>query len=406
VTQISRPAGLPKRDWILLPLISLATVVAVLGASEMLTRIVWPESGTNTCLIDTETMNHRFRPNCTVRLKMSEGPWVDYRHNECGYRSADSCGPKPPGSIRVVIIGSSVSYGHYVPYEDTFFFIASRELGRTCNRRIDVQNLGVPALAPIDVYGRIDEALALKPDAVLFLLGPLDIFKIDPGEVPDRNTAAHTSFQQEDIWSSIKSRLTPRLRQSFNTAINDLHFHPNNLVTNPLEYIPIAHSVFVAQHFIFQNRETYLQGMSGPTDDYLSQPPTSAWQRRFAKFDVILGNMADKLKAAGVPLVVIPVPSRKEAALFGERKLPRHIDPFAFSRQIETIASNHGAEYVDLTQAFSHIPNAERLFYVANAHPTADAQPVISHSLVQKLQDGSIPAFSHCALQQTAEKEY
>jgi hypothetical protein len=190
-----------------------------------------------------------------------------------------------------------------------------------------------------------------------------------------------------------------------NTVISDLHFHPNNVLTNPLEYIPIAHSVFVAQHFIFQNRETYLQVMSGPTDDYLRQPPTAAWQRRFAKFDVILGNMADKLKAAGVPLIVIPVPSRKEAALFGTRQLPPHIDPFAFSRQIETIASSHGAEYVNLTGPFSHIPNAERLFYVANAHPNSDAQPVISHSLVQKLQDGSIPAFSQCALEQTSDKE-
>lgn len=67
------------------------------------------------------------------------------------------------------------------------------------------------------------------------------------------------------------------------------------------------------------------------------------------------------------------------------------------------MATRHSAVYVDMMRIFSRIPNAERLFYAVDTHPNSDAQPVISGTLVQKLQDGSIPAFSHCDLQQTAE---
>ncbi len=145
--------------------------------------------------------------------------------------------------------------------------------------------------------------------------------------------------------------------------------------------------------------------IAGDRDDYLRQPFTATWRQRFADFDAILGDMTDKLHAAGVPLLVIPVPSRKQAALISSPQIPSDLDPFAFSREIEMIASKHGAVYVSLTDTFSHIPNSDRLFYVVDNHPTAEAQSVIANSLVQKLKEGSIPAFSNCTLQQTAKKE-
>ena len=126
-----------------------------------------------------------------------------------------------------------------------------------------------------------------------------------------------------------------------------------------------SRTVLVAQHFLFQNRDTFI-GMYmlyGDKADFLRQPFTPAWQQRFADLDLIIGDMADKLRAAGIPLVVIPAPSRAEAALLSScSSFVRNVDPSAFGRQqLEMIALKHGAVYVDLMAAFRDIPNSGEL---------------------------------------------
>jgi hypothetical protein len=302
----------------------------------------------------------------------------------------------------MVIIGSSMSYGLWVPYDQMYFAIASGELGHSCNRPVDSQNLAAPALVPIYAYRRVEEALALKPDVVLYVVGPWDIEqKIDPKDLAERNLPAPTPSAPEENRKKDKSGIRRDLRFLAETALRDVGLDPAEIARNPWSHI---RTVVMARHFFFQNTDLYLSTMFGDKDDYLRQPFTPAWQQRFADFDVVLGGMADKLRAAGVPLVVIPVPSRKEAALLSLHQMPQHIDPFAFGRRIELIASNHSATYVDLMEPFSRIPASESLYYVADGHPTSECQRVIAQSLVRKLQDGSIPAFSRCALQQTAEQ--
>jgi hypothetical protein len=105
-----------------------------------------------------------------------------------------------------------------------------------------------------------------------------------------------------------------------------------------------------------------------------------------------------------VPLVILAVPSRAEAALLSSSQPPAHVDPFAFGRAIQAIASRHGAGYVDLMGPISRIPNAENLFYPVDGHVTPEGHKVIAQALAQKLQDGSVPAFSHCAPPQSAER--
>jgi hypothetical protein len=278
--------------------------------------------------------------------------------------------------------------------------IAASALTRTCNQAVEVQNLARSSLVPLDVYRRVQEAVELKPDVVIYLLGTWDVEqKVESRELSETNNSP-TPEPSADHWSKFHW-LSPALRARVDGAMMDLDFHPNDIVHHPLSHIRTR---TVVQHLLFQDRDAYLRTISGDGNDYLRQPFTPAWQQRFANFDVIVGDIADKLRTAGVPLVVIPIPSRKQAALFGVSRLPPHVDPYAFGRQIQTIASSHGAEYLDLMEPFSRIPDAERLFYVADAHPTADAQQVIARALLQKLQDGSFPAFSHCTLQQT-EKE-
>jgi hypothetical protein len=176
---------------------------------------------------------------------------------------------------------------------------------------------------------------------------------------------------------------------------------------NRLEHLMIqSRTLLVAQHFVFQNRETFIRAylMYGDKADYLRQPLTPIWQQRFADLDLTIGDIANRLHAAGVPLMIVAVPSRAEAALLSSSQLPAHVDPFAFGREIQTIASKHSAGYVDLMGPFSRIPNAENLYYVVDGHVTTEGHKVIADELVQKLQDGSVPAISRCISRQSAER--
>jgi hypothetical protein len=373
----------PKRDYVLLPLLSLATILVLCGTTEALTRIFWVEYKLSPCLIEDPIEGNRFKPNCTARIKIAESPWTSYNYNECGYLSETSCGPKPAGSLRIVILGSSVSQALHVPYEQSFFARASGEIRRACGRTVDVQNLGVPGASPIYAYRRVPEALALKPDVILYVLAPFDLeHEIDSRALAERDNAKLTL-------AAPLARLT---------------LSPMKRLQNALIQ---ERSVLVAQHFLFQNTNTFLKTylLYGDKADFLREPLTAAWQRRFADLDVIVGGMANKAKAAGVPFVVMAVPSRAEAALLSSQKLPEHVDPFAFGQQVGMIASKHGAVYVDLMAPFSRVTNAESLYYVVDGHLTSEGQKLTAQSLSQKLLDGSIPVFSKCELNQTAREE-
>ncbi|HEY0703141.1 MAG TPA: SGNH/GDSL hydrolase family protein [Candidatus Acidoferrales bacterium] len=381
-TLSSTPPEIPRRDFILLPLISLLTVVILFSVAEGLTRWIWPEQKFIPCEIDDAVNGTRFRPNCSARVKNAEGPWTTYQYNDCGYRGKTSCATKAAGTARIAIVGSSVAQGLYVPYEQTYFGRLANDLGRVCGRAVDVQNLGVPNVSPIDTYRRIPEVIGLKPDVVLYLVAPFDLEKqIDPTTLAERDAPARTSAAPAATLA-----LSPMKRFE--------------------QEVIKGRSVLVAEHFLFENKETFLRAylLYGDKADFLRQPFTAAWEKRFADMDLLIGGMADKLRTAGVPLLVVAVPSRAESALLGSHQLPANVDPLAFGRAIAAIAAKHGAGYVDVIGAFSEIPDAQNMYYVVDGHVAAAGQAVMAQAIVRRLEDGTIPAFSSCNPHENAER--
>jgi hypothetical protein len=370
------PETLPRRDYFILPLLSLLTVFLMFVISEATTRALWYAHEENACVISDDPVDgYRIRPNCTARTKGAESPWVTYRFNECGYRSNTSCGPVPPGTLRIAILGASVSQGLNMPYEDTYFARSAEQLSQLCGRPIDVQNLGKPRASPIYAYRRVQDALTLKPDVVLFLLAPFDLEQqIDPKALAERDDPAHR------------------------VVTTDV-YEPLSLMRRIQLLITDSRTALVAEHFLLRNRDTYLRLYLhyGDKADFLRQPFTPLWQRRFADMDLIIGGMADKFHTAGVPFIVIPVPSRAEAALLSSPAVPAGVDPFAYGHELEKIADAHGASYVDLMAPFSKIPDANSLFFIVDGHLADLGQKVVATSLTRKLVDGTIPAFAGCA---------
>ena len=252
--------GLPRRDLILLPLISLFTVLLLFGIAEAVSRVVYPEQKQDSCMMYDARLGYRFRPNCVSMEKAAEGPWVQNRYNECGYRTDESCGPKPANAIRVAVVGSSIAQGYLVPYADTFATRAANLLTQSCHKPVEFQNLAGIGYIWDKVYDRLDEALALKPDAVVMATIPFDLQQTEDAP-PIAAPAADAKAQPVDV---------AHPHGGF-----DFRYWLQLVLSN-------SRAVVAAQHIMFQNPELYLRLYLhyGDKADFLRPPFTPAWRQR------------------------------------------------------------------------------------------------------------------------------
>ena len=83
-------------------------------------------------------------PNCVSWEKIPKASLSEYRFNGCGYRNNADFGPKPPGTYRIVMMGTSIAAGFRVPQEQTMAALLPAELSRRSERKIELYNEGLP----------------------------------------------------------------------------------------------------------------------------------------------------------------------------------------------------------------------------------------------------------------------
>src|SRR5271157_336098 len=369
--------NLPRRDLIILPLISVLTIALILAGTEFIAQLVWVDGRHDSCL--DPTVMH-YKANCYSRTKVFEGPWVENRYNECGYHSKEPCGPKPAGTIRVAVFGTSYAEGYSVPYEETYLTFASEELGRACHRPVEFQNLAVTAIFFRETAKRMDEALALKPDFVLLVVIPHDLF-IDGsrGNAPNAKQAGPPlraelqHFESANLWFSIKQRL-------LNTTNSTRTF-------------------MVARHFLYRDPQTYSQAVlrEGDVSDYLRTPLSPKWEERLRMADKQIGKMAEKAHEAGVPLLLMLGLDRAEVALILSQNRQANIDVSAFNSRLAQIARNRGVLTVDALPSLSEASDPYHLFWPYDPHLTPEGQKFLGQVLRDRLLEGDVPAFASCS---------
>lgn len=371
-------AQLPRRDLIVLPLLSILTIAVLLLGSEVAARHFFPESaGADPCRVADATIGFKYRPNCTSRVKSAEGPWVVNHYNECGYRTNESCGAKPSGSFRIALIGSSVAQGSYVGYDEIWATRAARDLTRVCRRKVEVQNLGREVCLPICQFHRIDEALNLKPDLAVMTVSPYDLERLVPSEIPD----ASKPLPQRLGSTQAAETLSPLKRTQ-------------KLVTE-------SRAVTVAEHYLFQDPSTYMRIYLtyGDKADFLRTPFSPRWEGRLEGFDLLLGEIAEKFHAAHVPFVLVEMPSLAQVSALALKSPPPGVDPYALNRRLEEISSRRGVRFVDVLDSFRRTPGSNKLFYMVDGHLDGQGQALVSAPFVDQLTQGTAPALSGCSTQ-------
>lgn len=345
--------GLPRRDLWLLPLIAVLTVLSMLAVAEAAARIVWPEQLVNGCRKSDPVLGYRNRPDCVSVMKAAEGPWYENRYNECGYRSAASCGPVAPGTPRVAMLGSSIAEGYLVGYADTMASQLEGDLGTLCSRRAEVQNLGGIGYFGAVLAPRMDEALRLKPDALVLVMMPFDLEGLAAGERVAVTQAATGPSLQQRLFADLK----------------------------------LSRALVVAQHVLFETPSVYLPLYLryGDKADFLRPPFSPSWQARLRAFDAMMGTLADKARQAGIPFMVAFVPQEAEVALMAHRAAAAGTDPEALPAALATIAEAHGATFADTSHLLRREPAPERLYYQVDGHLAGDGQRIAAKAIATNL---------------------
>ena len=360
--------GLPRRDVWLLPLVSLMTIMAMLTGGELAGRVFWPEQLDNRCRVADAALGFRFKPNCTSVTKTAEGPWVTNSYNGCGYRSAEPCTAPPAGTRRIALIGSSISEGYMVEYPNTAAARLGLDLTAMCRAPVEVQNLGGMGYTGRLLDLRMREALALHPDAMVFMTNPFDLeFE------PDDSAAA-----QQPAPDSLQHRIFSKLKES--------------------------RALLVAQHFLFRNPSLYLPLylQYGDKADFLRPPFTPAWQQRLHLFDALVTRLSGMAHQANTPLMISFVPQEAEIALDVISPRRPGIDPQALPAAIASIAARHGDGFSDASVDLRRIPHPERLFYQVDGHLSGQGQPYVASAITDAFAATPDGPFSVCRQQDAA----
>ncbi|HSB36616.1 MAG TPA: SGNH/GDSL hydrolase family protein, partial [Thermoanaerobaculia bacterium] len=110
----------------------------------------------------------RLRPNTvgTIRNHSLSGRDVVIRVNAIGLRS-DELGPKAPDEFRVLVLGDSITFGDFVPEEETWPG-RLEALAKGRSKRIRFVNAGLPGAGTLEEFYLFQEVKdVVKPDLVL-----------------------------------------------------------------------------------------------------------------------------------------------------------------------------------------------------------------------------------------------
>jgi hypothetical protein len=383
---------LPRRDWILLPTLSLLTMLVLIVGIEWIARVEFRESATGLapCLVLNDlTTGVRGIPNSECRAKSPESSWTEYEFNSCGHRAGMECGSKDPGSYRVVMTGSSVAMGLYVDREESIAALLPEELSRLTGRKVEVYNTSIGAAyggTPHSIALRFNELLAAKPDMILWVLTPWDLdhaSDLQPQreylQAVGRDTSAHimpVSLRESALGRAAAAVGAESMADFLYEEMKAFRFR--TLLT----------------HYLFKSQSLYVKSYLKNGDEaagFLKADWAPDWRQRINEFDGYAANIEEQSRAAGIPLVAVLVPNRAQAAMISMGEWPEGYDPYKIDNELRSVITKHDETYVDIFPAFRAIPNPENHYLPVDGHPDAGGHAMISDLLAKALTSGVVP---------------
>lgn len=148
-------------------LLSLASLLIFFGIAEALARYYVPfppeDTGFTPLFVFDREKLYALQPNIT-------GMYGDQTviTNSQGYRDEEIPVEKPEGTLRVLLVGDSVAFGHGVAGEDVYSEQLEPMLTKELGVPVEVINTAVPGNSPFQEYVDLERGLKFQPDLVIY----------------------------------------------------------------------------------------------------------------------------------------------------------------------------------------------------------------------------------------------
>jgi hypothetical protein len=386
-----------RRDWVLLPAMGLATICLMAVSAELLARWFYPvtQAGFQNCFATNDpTGDAAVKPNSVCWEQTAESNLkAEYRFNSRGHRAGTELNPKPLGTYRIVLIGSSITQGLFVPREKTFAALLPKELSLETGRKVEVYNEATGGKFRGGPYPtqesaqRFDQVLAAQPDLILWVITPTDIMNAGSKENADFSEIGAIQEYQRSATASAKPwRFWNRITASI--ANGTLEERLKSRWEDTRTSFALKHLLIASE-----SQKEYIQSYlrNGDNANFLKIEPDSKWQTQLQSFDAELAEIAGLAKDAGVPLVAVLVPNRPQSAMLSNGEWPAGYDPFKLENEVRDSIVNHGGSFIDILGDYRRIPGPERNYFPVDGHPDADGHAIISRFLARELTGGAVP---------------
>jgi len=374
--------ALPRRDWILLPMLALLTVVFLAGSTELVARKTFSESttGIEKCMVVNDpSTGVRGIPNTVCWEKSPESPNIEFRFNGCGHRAGMECEPKPAGTYRIVMMGSSVAMGMRVRQNESFAALLPVELSKLTGRRVELYNESMGWGFPHSTALRFNQVLAAKPDMILWILTPMDVEKttvvVAPVDVIGDDQSISLAVK---AWRRAKEAVAA---ESLSTAMGTVFSR--------------TRTALMLRHYLYASQSQYVKAFLAGSDDetgYLKGAWSDEWKNRLISFDADAAEMERQAHAAGIPFVAAYVPERAQVAMISIGEWPAGFDPYKLDDELRSTIVRYGGIYTDILPQFKTIAHPERLYFAVDGHPNPAGHAVISGLLAKSITSDALSA--------------
>jgi hypothetical protein len=349
--------------------VGLLTICIMVVSAEFLSRWFYPvtQVGFQNCFATNDpTGDASVKPNSMCWEQTAESnAKAEYRFNSRGHRAGTELNPKPPGTYRIVLIGSSMTQGLFIPREKTFAALLPAELSAETGRKVEVYNeatggkfRGGPYPTQ-DSADHFDQVLAAQPDLILWVITPTDIMNAGAKENAISTDTGATQEEPRLVTGSAKplgfgNKITSAVsRGTFGERLKARWEETRTSVV--LRHLLIAS----------QSQDEYIKSYLRDEDNanFLKTEPNSKWQQQQQLFDAELAAIAGRAKNAGVPLAAVFVPNRPQAAMLSHGDWSPDYDPFKLENQVRDSTVSHGGLFIDILGDFRRIPGPERDYF-------------------------------------------
>jgi hypothetical protein len=397
-----KKARLPMRDWILLPVIALLTIILLAASTELTARWLFPVSQTdlkNCYLEDDASGDAPAKPDSVCTERIAESPFpVEYHYDLRGHRAGAELGPKRPDAMRIVMLGSSMAFGLYIPEQMTFAALLPGELSRRTGRNVQLYNESTGGMfrgGPFPIKDSIlgfPTVVSAAPDLILWIITPMDIEDSEQGapalkpKIPNGEGRAQmgTSVGTHGIWSRLGNSMArgtvwTKLRSRWEQS----------------------RSFLVLEHYLIANEspnqyaESYLQ--NGIDADFLKTEPGAQWQNLLKNFEGQAEAFEKQAGEAKIPFVAVLLPNRAQAAMISTNSWPRGYDPYKLDEELRAVIEDHGGTFVDVLPDFRSEPDPWIHYFPVDGHLNVQGHAMVSRMLAKELTAGAVPLLTTAA---------